>query len=161
MRIKSSMEQAVYTLLLLARLPGHTSLTAEAISERMGTSPSYFKKGMRQLVQAGLVRSSTGIRGGFSLSRPPSAITLLDIFLAVEGHGSLYQDGGVHDRVLHSDSSTRCILSTVMYRAESAWKQELAKETLSSMLEELQHKYPSDCLKTMDEWIHLQIERVE
>ncbi|SFS69389.1 Rrf2 family transcriptional regulator [Marininema halotolerans] len=163
MRIKSSMEQSVYTLLLLAQLPAHTSLTAEALSERMGASPSYFKKGMRTLVQAGLVRSSTGTRGGFSLSRDPAMISLLDIFLAVEGRGSLYQEGGIYHRMLVADPTVpndRCILSKFMNRAELAWKEELSKVTLASMLEEIRDSHQA-CMETMNDWIQLHIEKGE
>ncbi len=57
MKMKSGMEQAVSVLLLLSRLPVQASLTSEAISQRLRVSPSYLKKLMRTLVQAGLAES--------------------------------------------------------------------------------------------------------
>ncbi|KAF6600718.1 Rrf2 family transcriptional regulator, partial [Bacillus sp. EKM417B] len=47
MKMKSGMEQAVSVLLLLSRLPVQSSLTSEAISQRLRVSPSYLKKLMR------------------------------------------------------------------------------------------------------------------
>lgn len=63
MKMKSGMEQAVSVLLLLSRLPVQASLTSEAISQRLRVSPSYLKKLMRTLVQAGLAESLPGTKG--------------------------------------------------------------------------------------------------
>lgn len=91
MKMKSGMEQAVSVLLLLSRLPVQASLTSEAISQRLRVSPSYLKKLMRTLVQAGLAESLPGTKGGFTLTKPLADITLYDVYQAVEGRGSMYQ----------------------------------------------------------------------
>jgi Rrf2 family protein len=163
MRIKSGMEQAVCTLMLLARLPDHALLKSDAISERLEVSPSYLKKLMRLLVQAGLVDSIPGAKGGFKLAKRPEEITLYDVFLAVEGRGTLYQGRGVLPTVLACEQEhvADCVLHRVMKKAEHAWAQVLAEETLASFLVQVQTAYQPNPLTEMDEWIQSQLNREE
>lgn len=100
MKMKSGMEQAVSVLLLLSRAPVQASLTSEAISQRLRVSPSYLKKLMRTLVQAGLAESLPGTKGGFTLTKPLADITLYDVYQAVEGRGSMYQGKGLRNLYL-------------------------------------------------------------
>ncbi len=60
-------------------------LKAETIAQRQDVSLKYLLDVMRDLKRAELVRSKRGPDGGFTLSRPASAITLADIFRAVDG----------------------------------------------------------------------------
>jgi Rrf2 family protein len=58
---------------------GNSTLAAEA-----KIPPSYLAKVLQGLVKAGVVESRRGAKGGFSLARDPSSITLLDVVQAVE-----------------------------------------------------------------------------
>ncbi len=158
--MKSGMEQAVCILILLARLPSRAVLKSESISERLEVSPSYLKKLMRVLVRAGLVNSTPGVKGGFSLAKNPEEITLYDIFQAVEGRGSLYQGRGVFTSVFTcqgKQAQEKCILDSVMKRAESAWIQALNEETLATLLNKVNSAYRPEHLSEMDAWIQSQI----
>jgi Rrf2 family protein len=159
MRMKSGMEQAVCTLILLARLPERATLKAVAISERLEVSPSYLKKLMRMLVQAGLVDSIPGTKGGFSLAKKPEDVTLYDIFLAVEGRGGMYRDRGVFTSVFACEDqrSTTCVLGHVMQRAEKAWVEVLEQETLASLLQQIRKTYSPERLAEMDAWLTSQL----
>ncbi len=55
------------------------------IAERTGLRKPYLAKIFNQLAHYGLVDTKRGYRGGIVLSRPPAAITLLQILEAVEG----------------------------------------------------------------------------
>jgi len=48
-------------------------------------SEAHLAKVMQRLGRAGLVASTRGPKGGFRLARPADAITLLDVYEAVEG----------------------------------------------------------------------------
>lgn len=58
--------------------------SSEVIAERTKTPPRYVSKVLRDLVVAGLVVSRRGPSGGFSLSKPSSQITILDVVDAVD-----------------------------------------------------------------------------
>lgn len=161
MRMKTGMEQAVYTLLILVRLPKRTSLPAEPLSERLGVSPSYLKKLMQKLVHAGLVHSTPGIRGGFSLAKQPEDVTVYDIYVAVEGCQSLYLNQGVSSHLFADEktcsSHESCALEILMKDAEKAWTDVLKAETLASLQEKVTNTYPQHKLLALETWIHEQI----
>jgi Rrf2 family protein len=55
------------------------------IAERQGLSAKYLDHILSSLRRAGLIKNIRGREGGYLLARPPAAITLKDIFDAVEG----------------------------------------------------------------------------
>ncbi len=58
--------------------------SSQRIAQATHVSVPYLSKVLQQLAEAGLVTSQRGPTGGFALSRPASAIRLLDIVQAVE-----------------------------------------------------------------------------
>ncbi|MDM7862422.1 Rrf2 family transcriptional regulator [Staphylococcus borealis] len=70
MKLSKGWEQAVYVLLMLNLLPKHSVMTSTALSDRLNVSDSYLKKIIKALVKEGLVNSTTGKHGGFSLNKP-------------------------------------------------------------------------------------------
>lgn len=58
---------------------------AEEISREMKTPRSFLAKILLKLSRAKIVESTVGVKGGFSLSRKPSQISLYDVVIAIEG----------------------------------------------------------------------------
>lgn len=161
MRMKSSIEQAVYVLLLLMRVPKNSFLTSESISERLNVSPTYFKKLMRVLVQAGLVRSTPGAKGGFSIAKAPGEITLYSIFRAVEGHATIYQGSQLFKSVFNLDDSEAtepCVLQTIMDEIENKWSELMKGYTLENIMDRVKSLYNLD---EVDTWINNQINKLD
>lgn len=90
MKLSIGWEQAVYVLLMLNLLSEHSVMTSTALCDRLNVSDSYLKKIIKALVKEGLVNSSTGKNGGFSLNKPLNQITFYDVFLAVEGRDAIF-----------------------------------------------------------------------
>ncbi len=84
MRISERVDNAVRAMGELA-VGGDDPVKAETISTRQDISLKYLLDILRDLKRAELVRSKRGPDGGFVLSKPPAAITLADIFRAVDG----------------------------------------------------------------------------
>jgi len=59
--------------------------TKHEIANSEDMSADYVEQIMMRLKAANLVRSHRGRNGGFSLARPPDAITLADVLQATEG----------------------------------------------------------------------------
>ncbi len=96
MRISERVDNAVRAMAELA-VGGDEATKAEQISQRQQISLKYLHDILRDLKRAGLVRSRRGPDGGFTLSRAASAISLADIFRAVDGPLA-----DVHDESLRS-----------------------------------------------------------
>ena len=63
----------------------------KAISERQGVPEAYLEQLFAVLKRETLVVSTRGAQGGYTLSRPPEAITVGDVLRALEGGLSLVE----------------------------------------------------------------------
>ena len=75
---------AIEALACLARHGSHSMLVRE-IAEATEMPLPYLAKIFHRLGEAGIVETKRGYKGGVKLTRPPTAITLLEIDAAVEG----------------------------------------------------------------------------
>ena len=60
-------------------------ISLKAISERQNISVRYLENIMTSLVAKGIINSTRGKKGGFTLARPPKEVLLGEIIAAVEG----------------------------------------------------------------------------
>ncbi len=61
------------------------SIAAAAAAQRLGLSPSYMAKILQSLAGKGLITSTRGIGGGFSLKRPATQMACLEVLEALDG----------------------------------------------------------------------------
>jgi FeS assembly SUF system regulator len=94
MRLTHLADYAVVILTAAASRSGSERLSASALAAETGVPLPTAQKLLGKLGQAGLLVAARGAGGGFSLSRPPSAITLADIIEAVEGPIAMTQCSG-------------------------------------------------------------------
>ncbi|WP_428562577.1 MAG: RrF2 family transcriptional regulator [Solidesulfovibrio sp. DCME] len=79
-------------MILDMALHGHNGpVRIKDVAARQGVSIKYLEKLVRELKQAGFVRSRRGPRGGHELARPLEAITVGDIVRTLEGELSLVE----------------------------------------------------------------------
>ena len=69
---------------VLAHLVDHSEpRTSEELATCVGTNPVVVRRTLAGLREAGLITSSRGIGGGWSLAQAPSEITLRDVYAAL------------------------------------------------------------------------------
>ncbi len=61
------------------------SIAAGAAAVRLGLSPSYMAKILQSLAARGVIASTRGIGGGFSLKKPASQMACLEVLEALDG----------------------------------------------------------------------------
>ncbi|MCE9613415.1 MAG: Rrf2 family transcriptional regulator [Lentisphaerae bacterium] len=76
-------EYALRAMVWLANQDGEPRVTQE-IAKGTHVPAGYLSKVLQTLGRAGLVQSQRGLHGGFLLSRPGAAITVLDVVNAVD-----------------------------------------------------------------------------
>ncbi|ANU14175.1 RrF2 family transcriptional regulator [Planococcus halocryophilus] len=154
MHMKPGVEQSVYAVLLLNMLPEKAVLPGEAISQQLGTSPTYFQKLLRKLVSAGLITSVPGVKGGFKLKKKPEDINVFDIYVAIEGQQSLYSSSGVLSDLLELEEPERCCLLTeLMVEAESAWRSRMEQETIESLSQKMKEQRFQKKATELADWL--------
>lgn len=143
MKLGDGVEQAIHVTGFLAGLPEGAVMSAAALAEFHGVSTSYLLKHLQALSGAGILQTTPGPQGGYSLKRRPDQITLLDIVLAVEGPEPAFrckeirQRGPGADRVSPHLFRPPCQINAAMLRAEQAWRAELRRVTIADILTEL------------------------
>jgi Rrf2 family protein len=136
MAISSRFAVGVHILTLLAQSQGKP-VTSEWIAGSANTNPAVVRKLLGMLAKAGLTTSQLGLGGGALLARSPEAITLLDVYRAVDG-GDLFS--------LHNEQpnpacpvgrNIQAALLGTMTRAQRALEDELASQTIAGALREV------------------------
>jgi len=84
LRISRLTDYATVILAALAQAPDRLQ-TASALAEQTRLSLPTVSKLLKQLHRSGLVASTRGLRGGYQLARPATAITAGEILDALEG----------------------------------------------------------------------------
>jgi Rrf2 family protein len=87
MSANSRMTVGVHILsyLVLAQGKRPDPVTSDRIASSVNTNPVVIRRLLGALRERGLVRSRRGASAGWTLARSPAAITLLDVYQAVEG----------------------------------------------------------------------------
>jgi len=136
MKMSVGVEWALHSCLELGwAAPALVPTTRLAALRELGAP--YLNKQLQALVKAGLVASTSGPRGGFTLAKEPAAIRVLDIVEAIEGPASAFRCTEIRQRgplaAAPEDCTKACHIAAVMYRADNAWRRELAAVTLADL----------------------------
>lgn len=91
LKLSKKVDYALIALMHLARQDEGAALSAREIAGGYGLPPDLLAKVLQKLAKEGIVDSHQGIKGGYSLSRPPSSINVVRVIEAVEGPLSMTQ----------------------------------------------------------------------
>ncbi|WP_260478784.1 Rrf2 family transcriptional regulator [Kibdelosporangium aridum] len=135
MALSSRSAVAIHALTMLARWDH--SLTSAEIAESLASNPVLVRRILGSLRDAGLVWSTEGRNGGWSLARAPREITLYDAYTAVE-------TGPILSRHAHPPSAEcevgrhiQALLEVEFQDAERAMRERLSRTTIAHMLKQV------------------------
>jgi Rrf2 family protein len=124
---------ALHTIVYLALLPSGKTIGVKPLAEVQKVSPTYLSKVLTNLVKAGFIESSTGVKGGYTLVKDVRDITFLDVIHAIEGTAFSFHcsfENAVHDR--HN-----CFIGHVMNEAERKKEEYLRAQTIANVLQQV------------------------
>ena len=137
-RLSEGVEWGLHCGVLLAALPGGALLSGNALAEFHGVSESYLLKHLQALVRSGLFESVPGPKGGFRLARPPEAVSVLDVVVAIDGSEPAFRCTEIRQRgpagLEPSAYRVPCAIHATMRRAEDAWREVLRTQTLADLV---------------------------
>ena len=85
LRLSKKADYALIAMKHLARKAGAPSTSAREIAEQYDIPIELLAKVLQRLVRTGLLASTQGTRGGYTLSRPPKSISIADVIQAIDG----------------------------------------------------------------------------
>lgn len=157
MHLGEGVEWALHCCTLLAVLPNDQTLPASRLAEFHGVPGAYLAKHLQALSQAGIVEAVPGRRGGYRLDRPAAEITLLEVVEAVEGAAGSFRCTEIRRRGPMASPASEyrapCSIAVVMQRADDAWRAELARQTLATLLGELSASISPVTVRKAAAWI--------
>jgi len=130
LRVSEAAALAIHTALILARRPVRW-VTAGELAGDLRASRAHLAKVLQRLGKAGLVESVRGTNGGFRLAPRGAAVSLLEIYEAIEG--KLEPPACMLSRPLCA--GTECVLGGVITHLNRELRDQLESVKLSELLD--------------------------
>ena len=130
MKPNSQLTVALHALGHVAAREG-APMTSEELAECAGTNPVVVRRVLGVLREAGLVASSRGRHGGWSLNRDPGTITLADIHAALHPQPPA-RPGAAPGCGIAGRLDMR--LDAALQRADDSMRRELDRTTLADLV---------------------------
>ena len=144
MQISSRFTIALHALVCMEIFKSTNKVTSDFLASSINTNPVVIRRLLQQLKRAGIVSVKRG-SGGAEISRPLSAITLLDVYDAVEcvDHGKLFH--------FHESPNLNCpvgrnihtILDSRLDKIQQAMENEMRQVTLQDIIEDAGKNIPT------------------
>ena len=124
-------DYAIHALMILAR-EDHDELSVNEIAEIENVSSSYLAKVMQKLSSAGIIKSSEGKSGGYSLDRTADKISLSSVVKVLEENENIFD---CVDEVHGCKIRDRCKIHEVFTNAYEKMLNELSKTSIADIVD--------------------------
>ena len=146
MKMGQGVEWALHSCVNMSWTPLGEAVSSARLAEFYKLPAAYLNKQLQALVRAGILTSVSGPRGGFRLARRSDRISVLDVYLAIEGHSDAFRCEGILKDApggdMDADYARSCLISQTMRHAEVAWRTELSRQTIAGIAESIERRYP-------------------
>ena len=137
MKLSTKTRYGTRAMLYLALYATNGPRSVREIAEEQELSPKYLEQLMSDLNAAGLVRSVRGPNGGYALAQPAEAISLRQVFDALEGADALVECTADPRFCNRSDG---CVTREVWAQMHRACMDVLESQTLADLAQRARAK---------------------
>jgi Rrf2 family protein len=158
MQYSVGVEYALHSLFYMVELPMQNVIDIKALAKLHNISETYLSKIFTKLRKSGVIRSTSGVKGGYQLARPADEISFWDIIEAVEGESSLFQCAEIRqNNILYSEVVTTkncpCLIKVVMSDAEEQMRNYLRCKSLGWLYQEIYSNYSDQKKQSISTWL--------
>ncbi len=158
MILGNQVEWALHCAMILATVPQGKLLSSRALADFHGVPKDYLSKCLQLLSNAGLVNTTSGPYGGYSLARSPGEISFLDVVEAVEGKKKTFKCSEIRKNnpcLSKADRkfSDTCAIAAIMFDADEAWRSVLRQRKLSDITDKLADGVSKETMQNLVKWI--------
>ncbi len=137
-RMSKQTDHSIVLLTRFAASPAATTYTTRELAEATELSQPTVSKVLKALARAGLLASHRGVRGGYSLSRPPEEITVAEIIAVTEGGVAMTECVSAPG---DCEQEPTCGVRANWHRINDAVVDALEKVSLADMTQSLSHGF--------------------
>src|ERR1700730_12860092 len=134
MRLSQRADYAAHAMVEIARWYGERPVDASELARRQAIPEPYLEQLLLALRRAALVRSYRGPGGGYTLTRPPAAISLADVVAALEGP-FVPPEEGLHDAEGADSDPLTCPIRDAWHLATAPLRRILDGMTLEILVD--------------------------
>ncbi len=131
MKYSQATNYALHTMLYFVALPLGKTIGVQQLAEFQELSPTYLSKILTKLVKAGLIESTPGMHGGYTLTKNKADISFLDVIDAIEGTALLFHCD------TRPDHHHTCLIQGVMMHAEREMEDYLKERKIVELVGQL------------------------
>ena len=159
MQFSVGIENALHSLFYMVELPERKTVGIKQIAELNGITESYLSKIFAKLSKAGIVRSVTGVKGGYELARGAEDISFWDIIEAIEGSSYFFQCAEIRKKNIFVDDPSiftdecPCLIKVVFQEAEELFRNSLRAKSLRWLYDQVHNSFPKEKKAAISEWI--------
>jgi len=160
MQFSVGVEYAFHSLFYMVDMPEQKTIGIKQIAELNKLRETYLSKIFAKLSKAGIVRSVTGVKGGYELARQAEDITFWDIIEAIEGPSYFFQCAEIRKKNIFVDdpsvftSDCPCLIKIVLQEAEDLFRDSLKKKSLRWLYDQVVSDFPNKKKNAIAEWIN-------
>ena len=159
MQFSIGVEYAFHSLFHMVDIPESKTIGIKQIAELNGITETYLSKVFAKLRKAGIVRSITGVKGGYELARRAKDISFWDIIVAIEGTSFFFQCVELRKKNIFVDDPSvftdkcPCLIKVVLQEAEELFRNRLRTKSLRWLYDQVHKDFPEEKKKAIAEWV--------
>ncbi len=160
MQFSIGVEYALHSLFYLVELKSGKVIGIKELSSLHGISETYLSKIFTKLRKNGIVRSISGVNGGYELARKPTNISFWDIIESVEGPSYIFQCAEIRQKnifleeeMTQEEINCPCLIKVVMLEAEEQMRNYLRTKSLQWLKDQVYKDFSEEKKATIDDWI--------
>jgi Rrf2 family protein len=139
LQISRKIDYALRALIYLASLPGAQVSPLQEIVDELGLPREFLAKILKSLTARGLVRSTRGAHGGYTLAKSPAEISFLD---AIEAAGGPVQINVCLDHKDRCEVSASCSMYHVWKAGQDRMLEVYRRTTLAELAQPMSPLVP-------------------
>ena len=127
---------AAHIMAVLGRFRGK-EISSAALAESVKADPTFVRKSLSKLSNAGLVTTTRGKNGASTLTRSPEQITLLDIYRASAAPPTFAIHNYPVEKRCPTSRNIKGCMTLVLEKAQKSFEASLDRITLAEVVDEI------------------------
>lgn len=128
MKQTKAVDYALHTLAYMIDHRNDGNISVLALASHFDVSPTYLSKILTQLSKAGIISSTSGVKGGYVLNKDSADINFFEVIQAIEGNTSYFSCA------VHEDKNNQCGIKNIMVEADQMMEAFLREKKLIDTL---------------------------